>query len=101
MKKIIALLLVAVMCLSFVACGNTEVNDASTNDNSKEKNEIVGTWSPSNDSVLAGYTIVFNEEGGPSYGKTSQDNRGYTLRYRPHAPGALRCRTHPFACHHE
>ena len=63
MKKIIALLLITVMCLSFVACGNTEGNDASTNDSNKEKNEIIGTWNPSNDSVLAGYTIVFNEDG--------------------------------------
>ena len=63
MKKLIAMLLVAVMCLSFVACGNTEVNDASINDNNEEKSEIVGTWNPSNDSVLAGYTIVFSEDG--------------------------------------
>ena len=62
MKKLIAMLLVAVMCLSFVACGNTEVNDASTNDSNKEKNEIIGTWVAAEDSMLAGYTFVFNED---------------------------------------
>ena len=51
MKKIIALLLLAVMCFSLVACGN------------KAEKEIVGTWKPSEESILANYTFVFNEDG--------------------------------------
>ena len=63
MKKIIALLLVAVMCISFIACDKTEGNGISQNNSNKEKNEIVGTWVPAEDSMLAGYSFVFNEDG--------------------------------------
>ena len=47
MKKIIALLLLAIMCLSFVACGN------------KTEKEIVGKWESSN----GNYSFTFNEDG--------------------------------------
>ena len=53
MKKLIALLLVAVMCLSLVACG-------SENAPAKEKEElIIGKWLFDN-----GYTIIFNADHG-------------------------------------
>ena len=49
MKKLIALLLVAVMCLSFVACGGS----------GSAKKEIVGEWK----CPESGYSITFNEDG--------------------------------------
>lgn len=51
MKKFIALLLVAIMCLSLVACSDVK-------DPAKEKDElIVGEWLFDN-----GYTIIFNAD---------------------------------------
>ena len=50
MKKIIALLLVAIMCLSFVSCGNNAEkentgNNAETNNTQVYKNQaIIGEW---------------------------------------------------------
>ena len=50
-EKIIALLLVAIMCLSFVACGNNAEkentgNNAETNNTQVDKNQaIIGEWS--------------------------------------------------------
>ena len=71
MKKIIALLLVAVMCLSFVACGNNAEkentgNNAETNNTqvSNEKAEaektILGTWERDGDN--GNVTITFNAD---------------------------------------
>ena len=59
MKKIITLLLVAVMCLSFVAC-NSKSNDGDTE---SARKEILGTWTTSSDGTLADYTVVFKEDG--------------------------------------
>lgn len=50
MKKIIALLLVAVMCLSMVACGGGS---------SEAKKELVGQWK----SIEEGDVIEFKEDG--------------------------------------
>ena len=50
MKKLIILLLVAVMCLSFVACGGGS---------GSAKKEIVGEWKCPD----SGYSITFNEDG--------------------------------------
>ncbi len=61
MKKIIALLLVAVMCLSFVACGNNEDKDSTENITKKPIDKhiqaIVGTWKST--SI---YPFTFNED---------------------------------------
>ncbi len=47
MKKIIALVLLTVMCFSLVACGN------------KAEKEIVGKWESSNGNI----SFTFNEDG--------------------------------------
>ena len=77
MKKIIALLLCAVMCLSFVACSNNDeeikalnekieaLEEQLKNDSDNAENvskEIIGTWVAAEDSMLAGFTFVFNED---------------------------------------
>ena len=62
MKKIIALLLLAVMCLSFVACGN------------EAKKEIVGTWVTKDQDK----SFTFNEDGSGIF-----DNRSsYEIRWK-------------------
>lgn len=56
MKKLIALLLIVIMCLSLVACGNKADNESANisnetnstqmnNEKSETENAIVGTWS--------------------------------------------------------
>lgn len=63
MKKIIALLLVAVMCFSLAACGGD--NEASNN-NDKEidikKVDVVGTWKNTS-SKDHGFVMTINEDG--------------------------------------
>jgi len=72
MKKIIALLLVAVMCLSFVACsgesdntetpsggGNIENNGGSTNESDSNDLDLCQEWRE----IASGGTIKFDEEG--------------------------------------
>lgn len=51
MKRIIALLLIAVLCLSLVACGG-----GSQNDDADKEMQIVGTWKMGN------MTHIFNED---------------------------------------
>ena len=60
MKKILALLLVAVMCLSFVACNS---NSDSNSDVEKAEKDIVGEWV----CVTGSPTYIFNEDGTGSY----------------------------------
>lgn len=71
MKKIIALLLVAVMCLSFVACGNNadkentgnnaETNNTQVSDKKAEAEKaILGTWERKVDNVTI--TFTFNSD---------------------------------------
>ena len=62
MKKFIALLLVAVMCLSFVSCGNESNND-SNNDTTQiaEPNlKIIGTWKT--DPAYNDYVLIINKD---------------------------------------
>ena len=68
MKKIIALLLLAVMCLSLVACKNVETHD-----------KVVGTW-VNLDETFNGesYTVTFNSDGSAKISIFSTD---YTWRY--------------------
>ena len=61
MKKIIALLLVAVMCFALVACNN---NSDSNSDVEKAKAEILGEWKTSE---LGGVSFTFNEDGTGTY----------------------------------
>lgn len=72
MKKLFALLQVAVMCFSLVACGgdNTEetgdINNQTTNEttNNEEENvNFVGTWKGSCNSMEDHVTMVINEDG--------------------------------------
>ena len=69
MKKIIALLLVAVMCLSFVACGNNadkentgnnaETNNTQVSDKKAEAEKaVIGTWE--RDGENGKVTMTFN-----------------------------------------
>ena len=67
MKKIIALLLVGVVCLLFVACDNNNENTETNNkvEISNEKMEaekaIIGTWQRiTEDGII--YTLTFNKE---------------------------------------
>ena len=68
MKKIIALLLLSVMCLSLVACKNVETHD-----------KVVGTW-VNLDETFNGesYTVTFNSDGSAKISIFSTD---YTWRY--------------------
>lgn len=57
MKKTIAVLLVAIMVLSFVACGGSSVTEA----------ELVGTWTVTEANaeggeILVGTTLTFNSD---------------------------------------
>lgn len=61
MKKIIALLLVAVMCFAFVACGGESA-----------KKEIVGKWKIDD----GPWTMTFNEDG------TGEDPDGENLTWK-------------------
>lgn len=75
MKKLIALLLVAVMCLSFVACdesGNTETPPSDENNGSNLEKIERGTVTTSDNTLLPilfqalsekGYNYTFNEDG--------------------------------------
>ena len=62
MKKIFALLLVAVMCLSLVACGGGS---------GSAKKEIVGEWKIDD----GPWTLIFNEDG------TGEDPDGESLTW--------------------
>ena len=53
MKKIIALLLVAVMCFAIAACGGESA-----------KKEIIGTWETTE---MGGISFTFNEDGTGTY----------------------------------
>ena len=67
MKKIIALLLVAVMCFSFVAC-NEEVHD-----------KVVGAWINLDETFNSDpYTVTFNSDGSAKISISSTD---FTWRY--------------------
>lgn len=68
MKKIISLLLVAVMCLSFVACSS-----GNNNDNESAKKEIVGEWK----NLHEDYSFTFNEDGTG----TTPSNGSLTWKY--------------------
>ncbi len=72
MKKIIVLFLVAVMCLSLVACGNNadkentgnnaETNNTQISDKKAEAEKaIIGTWKRDNESVHLQHIVTFNE----------------------------------------
>ncbi len=72
MKKIITIVLVVVMCLSFVACGNnakedTADNNAETNNTqvSDKKAEaekaVIGTWKRDDESIHLQHIVTFNE----------------------------------------
>lgn len=86
MKKIIALLLVAVMCLSFVACGNNaekentgnnaETNNTQVSDKKAEAEKVIlGSWKSNN-----GYIIIFNEDN-IGYYKQGDNNRELRWKY--------------------
>ena len=70
MKKIIALILIAVMCFSFVSCDNSEEIEAlnekierlEKNLGSNFEKTIVGTWSFGDSGYNAGITITFNKD---------------------------------------
>jgi hypothetical protein len=79
MKKILALLLVALMCFPLVACGNDKEiealneriekleaqldNQNSNNDSPNANANIIGTWERSLSDVNITINIVFNEDG--------------------------------------
>lgn len=61
MKKILAWLLIVVMCFALVACNS---NSGSNSDIEKARNEIVGKWETTE---LNGLSITFNEDGTGTY----------------------------------
>lgn len=62
MKKIVALLLVAVMCLSFVACGGGEIqntnDDSHTNPSEHMNNETTQSNSENTESPYANHSLL-------------------------------------------
>ena len=65
MRRFIALLLLAVMCLSFVACGN------------EAKKEIVGTWVTEDQDE----SFAFNEDGSGTYDDGRYHEDGIRWKY--------------------
>ena len=59
MKKLIALLLVAVMCFACVACSS-----GNNSDNESARKEITGTWETTE---MSGISFTFNEDGTGTY----------------------------------
>lgn len=72
MKKILALLLIGIICLSFVACGNNAENDKKDNKeetnnteitaNENDKKAIIGIWKDSDNNELD-FTLTINDNG--------------------------------------
>ncbi len=65
MKKLFALLLVAVMCFSLAACGGDKSNE-------QDYSFLYGTWESQNTYIVNGkeepkYAIKFEEDGGVKY----------------------------------
>ena len=78
MKKILALLLVAVMCLSFVACGGVS-NNESNNDTTQTDEidlEIIGTWKT--DPAFNDYVLIISKD---HTGNLSESNKTETLTW--------------------
>ena len=86
MKKIIAVFLAVVMCLSFVACGNNadkentgnniETNNTQLSEKKAEAEKaILGSWESNN-----GYIITFNEDN-IGYYKQGDNNRELRWKY--------------------
>ena len=87
MKRIIALLLVVVMCLPLVACGNnvekdnTEnpvgTNNAETIDKKSEAEKaIVGTWKREDSSQYRQHIITFNKDNTGTFYNASLEKEG-------------------------
>lgn len=64
MKKIVAFLLLVVMCFALVACGDKDEGEAI----SAEESAIVGTWETKS-FPYGDYIFVFNEDGTGSINK--------------------------------
>ncbi|MBR7150988.1 MAG: hypothetical protein IKD02_01400 [Clostridia bacterium] len=64
--------MVAIMCLSFVACSN-----CNNSDNERAKKEIIGTWEATESGgMLSGISLTFNEDGTGTY-----DDHSITWKY--------------------
>jgi hypothetical protein len=93
MKKLIALLLIVIMCLSLVACGNNAEKDSVSNkesvsssdetgntqaDNQKAEAEqaIIGTWKREDSSQYRRHILTFNEDNTGTFYNASLEKEG-------------------------
>ena len=94
MKRLLALLLAAVMCLSLAACGNrsdseTQPNEAGNTSGAKENNTLdkndkenyLGVWETETDEGTKHFRLTLNKGGVGKYENLLNNGEGYDLSW--------------------